>query len=104
MEWTLIPVRRSDPTAPRQALLYVVKHGRFTYRVMLGINERGTCELLEHHVHEVTALRIYPYRLLPYIRERYSRGEGPEEFATKEEAISHVEHQIHLWEASKDSP
>jgi len=35
-------------------MFYTVKYQKTTYRVMLGINEQGRYELLEHHVKDET--------------------------------------------------
>ena len=62
MEWTKHPVRGHFTTANRHALIYEVKSHTNMYRVMLGLKERGRCELLEHLIHDEAATWFYPYR------------------------------------------
>jgi len=52
--WDRTPVKHSSTNGPRQAMFYTVKYQKTTYRVMLGINEQGRYELLEHHVKDET--------------------------------------------------
>lgn len=96
--WELSPVKHDPPAGPRQAVFYTVKHQETTYRVMLGINELGHYDLLEHLVKDETLPHGYPYRPLPYLEERWKSGEGLFQFETIEQVIAFVEEQVHEWE------
>ena len=99
--WELIQVRNHYPAGPRQALFYQVTYGESIYRVMLGINESGHCELLEHLMKDETLPRAYPYRVLPYIWERAKSEEALFRFETIEQAMAFVEAQLQTWETGQ---
>jgi hypothetical protein len=75
-----------------------VKHQETTYQVMLGNNEQGRYLLLEHLVKDETKPRGYPYRSLPYPRERAQSGKGLLHFETFEQVTAFFEEQIRKWE------
>jgi hypothetical protein len=101
IRWEPVPVRGTTAPGPRRALFFAVTHGAATDRVMLGIDEAGHCLLLEHLVEDPGAPRLYPYRQLPYVLERYERGEGARQFASVEEAMAYVEQQIRVRDAAQ---
>jgi hypothetical protein len=96
--WELRPVKHISPTGPRQAAFYTVKYQETTYQVMLGINEQGRYLLLEHLVKDDTKPHGYPYRSLPYLRERAQSGKGLLQFETFEQVKVFLNEQIRTWE------
>ena len=106
MVWEPVRVRGASTAGPRQALFYRVKHGGMTYRVMLGVDEQGCCELFEHVVEHRHVRRanphIYAHKMLPYVQERLQRGAGSRQFANLDLARAHVEGRIREFEAAQE--
>lgn len=99
--WEPLPVKHDLPGGPRQAVFYTVKHRETIYQVMLGINEQGRYDLLEHLVKDETLPHGYPYRPLPYLGERMQSGKGLFAFEAFGQAVDFVEEQIHKWESTQ---
>ena len=101
MLWEPLQVRGPASGGLRRALFYRITHGGNVYRVMLGVDERGSYELLEHHVADQRASQLDAYRLLPYLEERNARGADIHRFATLRQAQAHVERRIREWEVNE---
>jgi hypothetical protein len=99
--WELLPRQQTITQDSRQALFYRVTSRDVVFNVMLGINEKQRCELLEHHVYDEAMPKVHPWRLLPYMQQWYHSANPPMEFATVEEAKAFVEQRIRDWETTQ---